>query len=435
MKIPGIAFFLSIFCFIIQAQPMLNPEEAIKIALKNHYDILIAQNDADIAKANNTAGNAGMLPTIDAEGSVNYSQENLDQKSSTGIETKSPNANSNTINAGAFLNWTLFDGGKMFVTKRKLSEIESLGAIQFKDKVLQTVYDVTVAYYDVVRQKQQLASINEVITYNEELVKILQTSFNAGLSPKNSLLQAQIDLNVYKENAINQKAIITAAKRTLNELLSRETNTDFEVSDSIPLSSLPDKNNFAQKLDSANTSILSLKKQVEIARLSLREFSTLRFPRISFNAGFNAAYNYTQNNNTAGSLLKNNSYGPIIGGTIIIPLYQSGNINRQITTAKLELQSENYNLESIKLQVNIQLENALTQYENQEQLLKIEKDNDALAKENVEISIQRLRYGQTNALEIRQAQASYVDSRTRLINFEFNLKVAETKLKQLLSEL
>jgi outer membrane protein len=432
MKIPGITFFLSIFSFyIIQAQPMLNPEEAIKIALKNQYDILIAQNDADIAKANNTVGNAGMLPTLDAEGSVNYSQENLDQKSSTGIETKSPNANSNTINAGAFLNWTLFDGGKMFVTKSKLSEIESLGAIQFKDKVLQTVYDVTVAYYDVVRQKQQLASINEVITYNEELVKILQTSFNAGLSPKTSLLQAQIDLNVYKENEINQKAVIIAAKRTLNELLSRETNTDFEVSDSIPLSSLPDKNNLAQKLDSANTSILSLKKQVEIARLSLREFSTLRFPRISFNAG----YNYTQNTNTVGSLLKNNSYGPIIGGTITIPLYQSGNINRQITTARLELQSENYNLESIKLQVNIQLENALTQYENQEQLLKIEKDNDALAKENVEISIQRLRYGQTNALEIRQAQASYVDSRTRLINFEFNLKVAETKLKQLLSEL
>jgi len=432
MKIPGITFFLSIFSFyIIQAQPMLNPDEAIKLALKNYYDILIAQNDADIAKANNTAGNAGMLPTLDAEGSFNYSQENLDQKSSTGIETKSPNANSNTVNAGAFLNWTLFDGGKMFVTKSKLAEIESLGEIQFKDKVFQTVYDVTVAYYDVVRQKQQLVSINEVITYNEELVKILQTSFNAGLSPKTSLLQAQIDLNVYKENAINQKAVITAAKRTLNELLSRETNTDFEVSDSIPLSSLPDKNNFAKKLDSANTSILSLKKQVEIARLSLREFSTLRFPRISFNAG----YNYTQNTNTAGSLLKNNSYGPIIGGTITIPLYQSGNINRQITTARLELQSEKYNLESIKLQVNTQLENALTQYENQEQLLKIEKDNDALAKENVEISIQRLRYGQTNALEIRQAQASYVDSRTRLINFEFNLKVAETKLKQLLSEL
>jgi outer membrane protein TolC len=176
---------------------------------------------------------------------------------------------------------------------------------------------------------------------------------------------------------------------------------------------------------------MSFKKQVEIALLNLREFNTLRYPRISFSAG----YNYLQSNNSVGNLLKNTSYGPTIGGTIIIPLYQAGNINRQITTAKLELQSEKYNLESIKLQVNIQLQNALTQYENQEQLLIIEKDNDMLAKENVEISIQRLRYGQTNALEIRQAQASYVESRTRLINFEFNLKVAETKLKQLLSEL
>jgi len=432
MKISIITFpLLIINFFIVKAQPMLNPDEAIKIALKNYYGILVAQNNADIAKANNTAGNAGMLPTIDAEGSVNYSQENLDQKSSTGIETKSPNASSNSVNAGVFLNWTLFDGGKMFVTKSKLSEIESLGAIQFRDKVLQTVYDVTVAYYDVVRQKQQLASINEVITYNEELVKILQASFNAGLVPKTGLLQAQIDLNVYKENAINQKAVIIAAKRTLNQLLSRNTDIDFEVSDTIPLNSFSNKNDLAQKLDSANTSIMSFKKQVEIALLNLREFNTLRYPRISFSAG----YNYLQSNNSVGNLLKNTSYGPTIGGTIIIPLYQAGNINRQITTAKLELQSEKYNLESIKLQVNIQLQNALTQYENQEQLLIIEKDNDMLAKENVEISIQRLRYGQTNALEIRQAQASYVESRTRLINFEFNLKVAETKLKQLLSEL
>jgi len=432
MKISGIIFSVSFFSFItIQAQPLLKPDEAISIALKNYYDILVAQNNADIAKANNTAGNAGMLPSIQIEGSANFSQNNLDQVTSNGIETKSSNAHSNSADAGIFLNWTLFDGGKMFVTKNKLAEIESLGEIQFKDKVLQTVYDVTVAYYDVVRQKQQLASINEVITYNEELVKILQTSFNAGLSPKTNLLQAQIDLNVYKENAINQKAVIIAAKRTLNELLSRSTDIDFEVSDSIPLYSLPNKNNLAQKLDSANTSILTLKKQVEIANLSLKEYSTLRFPKISFNAG----YNYTQSNNSAGNLLKNNSYGPIIGGTITIPLYQSGNINTQIKTAKLELQSENYNLESIRLQINILLQNALTQYENQEQLLKIEKDNDALAKENVEISIQRLRFGQTNALEIRQAQASYVESRTRLIDFEFNLKVAETKLKQLLSEL
>ena len=96
------------------------------------------------------------------------------------------------------------------------------------------VYDVILAYYDVVRQKQQLASINEVITYNLERVKISQTAFDAGLSPKTNLLQAKIDLNVYQENAINQQSVIIAAKRTLNQFLGRNADISFEVLDSIP---------------------------------------------------------------------------------------------------------------------------------------------------------------------------------------------------------
>jgi outer membrane protein TolC len=49
--------------------------------------------------------------------------------------------------------------------------------------------------------------------------------------------------------------------------------------------------------------------------------------------------------------------------------------------------------------------------------------------------MERLRLGQTTALEVRQAQESFVDSQTRLINLKYNLKLAEAKLKQLIAGL
>jgi outer membrane protein TolC len=159
--------------------------------------------------------------------------------------------------------------------------------------------------------------------------------------------------------------------------------------------------------------------------------NTLLFPRINFNAG----YGLFQSNTPGSNPLRNRTIGPSIGGTISIPIYQSGNAFRQIKTAKIQLQSDEYNLESMRLQINQQLQNAFTQFDNQLSLLRIEKDNAVLAKENLEITIQRLRYGQTTSLEVSLAEGSFVDSLTRLINFEFNLKVAETKLKQLLSRL
>jgi Outer membrane protein len=156
---------------------VLTLEKAINITLKNNFDILIARNDADIAKMNNTAGNAGMLPTVNVNGSGSYSNDNVYQKLSSGTVNKYSSLSNTLVGANAELSWTLFDGGKMFVTKNKLNEIQSLGELQFQSKVLETMYNVIAAYYDIVRQKQQLSSINEAISYNKERVTIAQTGF------------------------------------------------------------------------------------------------------------------------------------------------------------------------------------------------------------------------------------------------------------------
>jgi outer membrane protein len=405
--------------------------DAVSLVLKNNYDILISRTAADIDKTNNTPGNAGMLPELNATGSDVYSVTNISQDLSNGTTYSAPHANSNSFNAGIALDWTLFDGGKMFVSKKTLNEIEALGEIQYKDKVLQTVYEVIVAYFNVVKQKQQLASYNEVINFNEERVKILQASFNAGLSPKTDLLLAQIDLNVNLELAISQQTFIVSVKRVLNQMMGREADSPFEVEDSIPLNYVPDKAELNKKLYTSNTQILSSQKEEDIAKLNVKLMRSLRFPEINFTAG----YNFLNSTSPSGSITSNYSYGPQIGGFIRIPLYEGGNINRQINVAKLQLKSSSYSLQNIKLDVNTQLQNALTTFEDLQKMLAIERNNALLVRENLNISMNRLRLGQTTSLEVHQAQESFEESHTRLINFEYLTKVAEAKLKQLMGTL
>src|SRR5437867_568392 len=50
------------FCFAQKEK--LSLEQAIAMALKNNYSISIAGNNAEIARNNNTLGNAGMLPGL-----------------------------------------------------------------------------------------------------------------------------------------------------------------------------------------------------------------------------------------------------------------------------------------------------------------------------------------------------------------------------------
>jgi outer membrane protein TolC len=410
------------------AQKLITVESAIDVVLKNSYDIKVSRNDAEISKMNNTAGNAGMLPTVNVNGSENYSVNNLYNKQSNGTEINSANERTNAINADVSLNWVLFNGGRMFVTKNKLKEIEALGEISFRNQLMQTIYNVVVAYFDVVKQQQQLVSFNKVIAYNQERVTILQTSFNSGASPKNNLLQAKIDLNVSKENAISQQSIIISSKRNLNQILCLSTDsTYYNVIDSIPLNYNPDKLDLQNKIYTNNTTLLSLQKEIDIAKLSVDEFKANRLPLINFNTG----YNYQYAHYTSGTTMINRTNGPQIGASITIPIYQGGNTQRLIAISKVQVQSAEYNLNNNMILLNTLLQNSLTDFENLQNLLSIEVENIDLVKENLEISMQRLRFGQTTALEVRQAQQSYEDSFTRLINIKYNLKVAETKLKQL----
>jgi outer membrane protein len=419
-------------CFLVYSQQKLSADDAVSIALKNNFGIMVARNEAEIARVNNTAGNAGMLPSAAITATDGFMRDGtVDQKSSAGTETRATGVNANTAAGTAFLFWTVFDGGKMFVTKSKLGEIETLGSVQFKDKVLQTAYDVTAAYYDVVRQKQILASINKVLTYNLDRVTILEASFKQGLTAKTNLLQAQIDINVYKEDSVDQRSVIAAAKRTLNRLLSRSAETDFDVDDSILFVFTPDRDTLLRKVRAVNTAILSAQEQAKVAQLTVKELESLLWPRVTVSGG----YAFSQSNNPASQVTMNRTRGPQIGGTVTIPLYQSGNAVRQIRAAKLDAQSAAYTVKDVALQVEVELLNALDEFENQRRLLAMEKENTALARENIEISMQRLRFGEATSLELRQAEDSYEQSLTRLTDIEYNLKLAETKLKQLLAEL
>ena len=430
MKLKLLLIFLVVHS-VVDAQTLLTVDDAISIALKNNYDILVARNDADIAKVNNTPGNAGMLPEVQLSGSGNYELNTIHQQLNNGGENNYSGHPTSAFNAGTELSWTLFDGGKMFVAKDKLDEIEALGGIQFKSQVLQTMYDVISAYYDVVRQKQELNSINEAMNYNHERVTIAQAGFNAGSMLKTDLLQAKIDLNVAMEAAINQEVVIDAAIKTLNTLLGQNPESTFEVSDSIPAVFTPDKDELLKKVNESNTGILTYRKQLDIARLDLKSWQKSYSPVLNFRAG----YYLSGSNSPYGSLLTNRTYGPGISGTIAIPIYSAGENKRQVSAAKIRMSSADYDLQYVTLRVNTALLNAFNDFENQKRLLEIERENKELTRENLEISLQRLRLGQTTSLEVHQAQDDFVKSSTRFINFEYSLKIAETRLKQLIAGL
>jgi len=422
---------LSFSVIVAEAQKRITIEEAIEIALKNNYDIQISKKDLEIAKTNNTAGNAGMLPEIGISGSANYALKDVSQTLSDGVVNNYSGRGTTTLSAGAELNWTLFDGGRMFIEKRRLNEVESMGEIKFKEIVLNKISEVVAAYYNVIKQKQQLNSIKETINVNLERVKIAQAGINAGTLNKTDLLQAKIDLNVNKENSLTQEVAIANGLRQLALLLAIDNNTSIDVSDTISTDYQPDKEELQNKIFSSNPDVMMYGKLLDIEKLMLKESYSTQLPRINFTAG----YSISSISNSKSDPLLNQSLGPQIGGSVYIPVFQAGELKRKISLSKIGVEAAQLDFENIKLRVNTELSNAFDSFNNSRELMEIEKENFQLAKENLDICMQRMSLGESTSLEVRQAQQDYEQSATRLINFQYNLKLAETKLKQLMGDL
>ncbi|MDR1678972.1 MAG: TolC family protein [Prevotellaceae bacterium] len=429
MKRIHILLFFTLALMQAQAQ-ILTLDEALNISLQNNYNISVARNEVELARLNNSLGNAGMLPTVDLNGTGQYAFNNIHQKDADGTKTSQPDQGATSLGANVELNWTLFDGGRMFIAKNRLEELERLSGIRYEAQVLQTVYDVIEAYYAVVKEQQQLRSINEVIDYNRERVKIAETGFTAGSLVKTELLTAKIDLNVSLEDAVTQQFAIEAACRKLNVLMGRNAALSVDVVDSIPPSVAPDKAELLSKLYSSNADVLAAAQQIKVMQLALRENKRAYLPSLGVYGGYYFNYNHY----SKGITLENRVHGPQVGATLTVPLYRAGETKRKVAQSKLELQTAQLDLDNIKLQAAADLENAYTAFEDQQKLLNIEIENNLLARENFEISLHRLRLGQTTSLEVHQAQEDFEQSAARLINFKYNLKIAETKLKQLVAE-
>ena len=121
------SFLLLLLCSIqMNAQELLTLQDAVKIALENNYEIKIATNNLSIDKTNVASGNAGMLPKVTANVTDNNAIQNLSQTRADGTVLTLDNANNSSLNYGVGLDWTVFDGFKMFATYDQLKELQKL---------------------------------------------------------------------------------------------------------------------------------------------------------------------------------------------------------------------------------------------------------------------------------------------------------------------
>lgn len=420
-----------IICFLFSpelfAQENLSIEQALDAGLKNNYAISIEKNNSRIAENSNSLGNAGMLPKVDLNASVSFANNATKQEFSSGLVVDKAGVNSNNITSGVYLTWTLFDGMKMFATKERLSEVEAMGLLAVKLQIEQTVSDIIVSYYSIVRQKQLVKGLSENISISTERLKIAKARSDIGSGSGLEVMQAQIDLNAQTSVMYRQKTILSQYKVELNRILARPSETEFEVQESIPVDFLLKYEELKNSIQSSNASFVTAQRSVALSQHVLKETRSQLYPRLNFNAN----YLFTRSQNQAGFALLNQNLGLNLGLTASWTIFNGMNANNQIKNARLLVENANTELTSTKLLLESQLLSAMKNYQDDQKILQLEEENQKIVIKAVQIALERFRIGSSNALELKEIQKSYEDALFRLAEARYNAKVTETTLMKL----
>lgn len=415
----------------LQAQQTLSIEDALKIALENNYEIKIASNDLKVDQANNTIGNAGMLPTVTASVVDNNNIQNISQTRSDGTVNSLDNGKSNSLNYGVGLNWTIFDGMRMFAKREQLNELQKLGESQLKLSILTKIGDVYATYYDLVQQQQQLTALDSTLVISNQRLTLAQNRFSIGKASKLEVLNAQVDLNTDKVTLLKQKELYSNTKILMNQILARDTKIDFKVNEIFKVDSdlkLAELSELAQKQNPELEAQIINKR---VAELQLKQVKATRYPTVKVNTG----YNFTDTQSSLGFTTQSSTRGLNYGFSASLNLFDGLAQRRNEKIAHLAIDNAKIQIEQQNLNLETQLATAYQTYLTNLELIQLEETNQAIAKQNLEITLDKFHIGTITTLEFRTAQLNYVNATVRYSNAQFQAKLSEIALKELAGKL
>ena len=418
--------FLLIVCLLIgplawAQTPDLSLSDALRIGLKNNFDIRIADQSIRIAENNNSKGNAGMLPRVDLNMSGSW------------FETQNPASfvvNRRNGNSGINLSWNLFDGYRAVATKDRLEYLEEQSEGNASVIVETTMQAIILAYYNTLVAMEQLKVLEETLGASQRRFAYEEVRKEIGASGTFELLQFKDALYTDSTNLTIQQLNFRNAVKNLNLLMNVPIQSQWNFTD-------PLQTNFpSYDLRELREEMLENNNNLQnqyITNHILRQDTRLARANLYPTLGFNASTNYGLGTVTLvdGNSRDFSAFDYSAGLTLSLNLFNGGQTRRAIKSAQIN--------EQIGLLQERQLEEALQNdlwvahdtYNTRKEIKTLTDDLVENAQTNLEIAEDRFESGLINSLDYRQIQLQLLQAQLSRIQALRDLIESETELIRL----
>ena len=428
-----VLIFIAIVCtapgLYAQPAPTYTLKSCLEQGLLNNYSLRIVRNEEQVSKNNATLGNAGYLPTLDLSAGYKGTIDNTETKArATGETTKDNGVFDQTLDAGINLNWTIFDGFNITANDQRLKELERQGETNTRIAIEDLIANIAAEYYNYVQQKIRLKNFRYAVSLSKERLRIVEERYHIGNFSRLDYQQAKVDFNADSAQYMKQQELLHTSRIQLNELMAnKDVDQPFIIQDS--LINVTASLNFEELWNATltiNASLLRAEQNNTLARLDYKKVCSRDYPYVKMNGG----YGYTLNKYDIPANSRRSNLGLNFGVTVGFNLFD-GNRRRERKNARIAVQNARLEREQLEQALRADLSNLWQAYQNNLQMLNLERQNLVAAKENHEIAMERYMLGNLSGIEMREAQKSLLDAEERILSAEYDTKLCEISLLQI----
>lgn len=425
------------------AQEPLSLSDAITRGLERNFDIRIERKNVLVAENNNNWGEAGRYPTV----SLTLNQNN---SVNDNVKTASPFqlqdiTVSNSLSPGVNLDWTLFNGFKVNMTKRRLDQLQAETQGNASIVIANNLQSIILGYYLATLEQERLEEFTKQLKLSRDKYAYVETGAELGTVVTSDLLLEEGNYLTDSVEFVNQQLAFRNALRNLNVLLGEtEVEKSYVLTDRLE-ASFPDFS-YEDLKDKMLNNNVDLQKQYitqSILGTDIRLSKADRYPSLLLNAGISE-------NRSRVDLSKarfpngdgTSSPGPadplsavtdsyFANFTLSFTLFNGGKINRAIKNSIIEEDIGNIRIEQMKTSLERDLQEAYDQYQIRRQLYGINERRETAAETNLQISAEKFKNGSINSFDYRVVQNTYLSASIQKLQALYDLMDSKVELMRL----
>ena len=400
----------------------LTLEDAVRIAKRNAYEVLLAEQDVEFARGGVDQARSALLPKLNATGTYTRFTSEI----SAVIDPKQPPIVIRPLDQksiGLQLVQAVDIWGISGLALGGARALESASIAMLSSTLNDVARNAKAAFMDVLRTEELVQVAEERVVNVTEQLRVARVRNEAGQTARFDVIRFEADLAQAEQDRLEALNNMLLAEAAFNQALSRDVSTPVEL---VPPSELPRVDipleELTQMAVKQRPELLAAQKRFDYRNRIRRAREKGNLPALNLTGNFNYDPDASGFGGAQDSLSAT--------ATLSFPIFDGGLNRSLVRQARADENKAKIELDRATLGVTLEVKQAHLNLKSAEQRIETARRAAVSAQEALRVANLRYSEGVGTPVEVSDANARFVAARTAVIDAIYQYRVALADLQR-----